>query len=486
MGARVDLTNAAESDGEGRGPTSAAQWATVTFLALFAMNLLDYTDRWVLSAVLPQLRDDLKLSNEQAGWLSAWFLISYTLISPFMGYAGDRMRRTRLLGLGVGVWSLATVGSGLAHSYHQLTIARAVLGIGEATYGVIAPTLLMDLYARDKRSRVLSWFYLAMPLGGAIGMALGGWIGKNYGWHAAFFVVGVPGLLAAMVAFGLPEPVRGLSEGVDPKRLKDHENAGASRDDYYDMMVNSSYTYSVLGMAFYTFAIGGLAYWLPTFLTVTRGIEQVRATTLLGLTTLGGAVVGMSAGGMLADRLAKTNPRALFIVPGVALIASIPFTLVAIFSTSEPWIYAGIFLAEALMFINTGPCNAVIANVVMPNMRSAAYAVAIFGVHMLGDIWSPTLMGWVADTFGQRDAMLSVFGRLLTAIGAEPTTRPGYSPENLTAGMLVVVPALLLAGVVLLAGARHLPREMALMLAKLNARPRQAAASAGTWPSLAE
>lgn len=456
-------------------PSAAGQsvknWAFVTFVALFLMNLLDYTDRWVLSAVLPQVRSDLKLTNEQAGWLSAWFLISYTAISPFMGYAGDRMKRTWLLAIGVGVWSLATVGSGLAHSYNQLCIARAFLGIGEATYGVIAPTILMDLFSREKRARIMSWFYLAMPLGGALGMSVGGFVGKHYGWNVAFFLVGVPGLFAAFSALFLPEPTRGQSEGVDPKKLQAHESAGASREDYIDLMVNSSYTYSVLGMAFYTFAIGGLAYWLPTFLMGSKGIEQVRATTLLGLTTLFAAIIGMTAGGWLADRLAKKNPAALFIVPGLALLASIPFIILAIYGQSVPVIYTGIFFAEALMFVNTGPCNAVIANVVMPNMRSAAYAVAIFAVHVLGDIWSPTIMGWVADTFGQRDAMSSIFGQFLTAIHAMPTVREGHDPENWTAGMLVVVPAVLLAGIVLLAGARHLPREMALMLAKLKSSP---------------
>jgi MFS family permease len=153
------------------------------------------------------------------------------------------------------------------------------------------------------------------------------------------------------------------------------------------------------------------------------------------------------------------------------LIAAVPFILVAIYSKSVPWIYAGIFLSEALMFINTGPCNAVIANVVLPKMRAAAYALAIFAVHFLGDIWSPMLMGWVADFFGHDDSMASGFGRALAAIGAVPSIRPGLEPENLTAGMLVVVPAVFLAGVVLLAGARHLPREMALMTARLKAPP---------------
>ncbi len=446
-------------------------WALVTFGVLFAMNLLDYIDRWVLAAVLPQIQSDLSLNNTKAGWLATLFLISYSLISPVMGYAGDRMRRTWLLGLGVGVWSLATVGTGFAHTYGQLQWARAFLGIGEATYGVIAPAVLMDLFAREVRSRVLSAFYLAMPIGGALGMLLGAWIGKHYGWHAAFFVVGAPGLLVAFTALWLPEPIRGASEGVDPERLHEHQRAGAGRDDYLELLVNSSYNYAVFGMTFYTFAIGGLAYWLPTFLTVSKGIEAVEATKLLGLTTVAAAIIGTSVGGWLADRMARTSPRALFVVPGVALIASIPFVLMTLYSTSKTGIYAGIFFSEALMFVNTGPCNAVIANVVMPNMRAAAYAVSTFVIHFLGDIWSPTLMGWVADFFGHEDSMASGFGQMLAALGAVPTTRPGQDPENLTAGMLVVVPALLLAGIVLLVGARHLPGEMALMLARLKARP---------------
>ena len=468
-----------EANGPSTGPLSASatvtataqRWAWATFVILFAMNLLDYIDRWVLASVLPQIRAEMHLSNAQAGWLATLFLISYSLISPFMGYAGDRTRRTWLLGLGVGVWSLATVGTGLARTYGHLQWARAFLGIGEATYGVIAPTILMDLFARETRARVLSFFYLAMPIGGALGMALGAVIAQRYGWHAAFFVVGAPGLVAAFFALLLPEPVRGASEKIDPERLQAHAQAGASRDDYLELLVNSSYNYAVFGMTFYTFAIGGLAYWLPTFLTVTKGIEAVKANTLLGVTTLFAAILGMSLGGWLADRLARTNPRALFLVPGVALIAAVPFLLVAIYSKSLGWIYAGIFLSEALMFINTGPCNAVIANVVMPSMRAAAFAIAIFVVHFLGDIWSPTLMGWVADFFGHEDSMASGFGRALAAIGALPTNRPGHVPENLTAGMLVVVPAVFLAGVVLLAGARHLPREMALMLARLKAKP---------------
>jgi MFS transporter, Spinster family, sphingosine-1-phosphate transporter len=479
------------SDEVGPQPSPAAtavpRWATLTFIVLFAMNLLDYTDRWILSAVLPQLKTEFKLDYMHSGLLFTLFLVSYSLVSPLMGWAGDRWKRTWLLGIGVGVWSLATVGTGLARNYGQLVLARTFLGIGEATYGVLAPTILMDLFPRERRARVMSSFYLAMPIGGALGLSLGEWIGNKpgYGWRWAFFIVGAPGLLAALTALLLPEPIRGISEGVDPRKLRAHEKRGASRADYRDLMVNSSYTYAVFGMAAYTFAIGGLGALFPTFLINAKGVEEHAKLTLMGfpvgpimllsVTTALAAIVGMSTGGWLADRLAKISPRALFLVPGLAMLASIPFVLVAFYAQKLPWIYGGIFVAEALMFINTGPCNAVIANVVAPNMRAAAYAVAVFAIHFLGDIWSPTLMGWMADTFGQKDAMQTVFGQALAAIGAVPIEHPDTTPANLMAGMLVVVPALAISGIVLLAGARHLPREMALMLARLNAtRPTEA------------
>ncbi len=464
--------------GERKGPEAPppSRAAMVTFAVLFAMNLLDYLDRNILVAVQPQLKEArLVADNFEMGRLATYFLISYSLFSPIMGWLGDRWRRTRLLAIGIGLWSLATVGTAFARNYQDLALARSLLGIGEATYGVIAPTILMDLFARGRRARVMSAFYLAMPIGTALGFGLGGTLATRFGWQAAFLVVGLPGLLAAFAALALPEPIRGASEGIDTDRLRKHEAVGASREDYIDLMVNSSYTYSVFGMSAYTFAIGGMLYWIPLFLQNTRGMPQERALWILGLVSLPAAIVGMTAGGRVADRLSKTNPRALFLVPGLAMLASIPFVLLGLFARSTPLIFVGIFVAETLMFVNTGPCNAIIANVVMPNMRAAAYAVAIFAVHFLGDIWSPMLIGWMADTFGRPEMMNTLLGRAFAAVGALPTQQADQVPENILAGLLVVVPALLISAIVLLSGARHLPREMALMRAKLKAAPRPSA-----------
>ena len=452
----------------------AAKW---TFLVLFAMNMLDYIDRWALSGVAEEIKAEFGVSDESLGSLNMYFLISYSLISPFMGWAGDRLRRTWLLAAGVGVWSLATIGTGLSTDFAHLKLARSILGIGEATYGVLAPAILMDLYPRDRRSRILSAFYLAMPVGYALGVILGGRIAVATGnWRMAFFLVGAPGFVAAIAALLLPEPIRGASEGIDPDRLKAHEQAGANRADYRDLAVNSSFTYVVLGLSAYTFAFGGLAYWLPAYLERVKGWDKAYATTALGLTGLCAAIVGMSGGGWLADRMAKTNPKALFTVSGISMLLSVPCILIALYARQHATVIVFLFLAEALLFANTGPCNAVIANVVAPNMRATAYAVSTFAIHFLGDVWSPRLMGYVSDLCGKPDTMASGFGSLLRKIDAVPVEKKNLvtgaiESTNLAAGMLVVVPAVVLGGLVLLAGARHLPREMALMVARLRAAP---------------
>jgi predicted MFS family arabinose efflux permease len=439
------------------------------FLVLFGMHLLDSAERWLMTGgVLDQVRADFRLSSAQAGWLSTVLLVGFTALAPPIGYLADRVRRPRLLAVGFALSSLATVGSGLATSYDQLQVARALVGIGEAAFMATAIALLSDLFPRRLRGRTLAGFFLALPLGATLGMSLGAAFAS---WQTAFLAAGAPGLLLALLALALPDPVRGWSDGVDIPRLRLHEQVGPSREDYIDLMVNSSYTYSVFGLAFSSFALAGLVYWLPTYLTAARGLPVAFAGLPLGATLLAAAIAGIGGGGWLADYLVIRQPRSLFILPGLAMFAAIGFVLAALYGRGIPWTLGAIFLAVALMFQSIGPCYAIIAAVVMPNMRAAACAVALSATHLLGDLWSPTLMDWVIDTFGQPDSMATVFGQFLTAIGAVPVIQPGRDPENLTAGMLSALPALVISGAVLLAASRHLPREMALMLAKLRALP---------------
>ncbi|HZW33149.1 MAG TPA: MFS transporter [Isosphaeraceae bacterium] len=469
----------AGAQAESRSAAGAVpRWAWGAFGLLCAMHLLDTAQRWLLTAVLPRVAQELKLTATQAEWLSTVTLLGFAAGGPPLGYLADRLRRPRLLALSFALGSLATVGSGLARSYDQLQVLRVLVGIGGAGFLCIALSILMDLFPRAIRGRVLAGFFLAVPPGAALGMILGRALGETASWQTAFLAVGAPGLLLALLALALPEPVRGSSEGVDVLRLRVHEHVGPSREDYLDLMVNSSYTYSVFGLAFASFAIAGLVYWLPTFLTSVQGLPAAQVDRALATTLLAAAVLGIAAGGGLADHFAATRPRALFLMPGLAMFGAIACVVVVIYRHGAAAIYGGTFLAVGLIALNLGPCYAILSRVVMPTMRAVACAAAVSAAHLLGDLWSPTLMGWVIDTFGQADSMATGFGRALAALGAVPVVLHGRDPENLTAGMLVVVPALVIAGAVLLAGARHLPREMALMLAKLRAAP----ARGGTLP----
>ena len=454
-----------------RAPEAVPLWAWAVFSLLFAMHLLDSAHRWLMTAVLREIGREFELSASQAGWLSTVLLLGFTVAAPPVGYLADRLRRPRLLALGFALASLATVATGLARTYDQLQLARVLVGVGGAAFIVIALTLLMDLFPRRIRGRVLAGFFLAMPMGAALGMILGAAFARAATWQTAFLAAGAPGLLLALLALALPETVRGWSEGVEIPRLRFHEHVGPSREDYIDLMVNSSYTYSVFGIAFSSFAIAGLVYWLPAFLTGVKGLTADQADGPLGATLLAATVLGLGAGGWLSDAFAVRKPHMLFFLPGLAMLGAIGCVLMAVYARDLVSLFGGIFLAVGLIFLEFGPCYTIISGVTMPNMRGVACAASLAATHLLGDLWSPTLMGWVIDTFGQRDSMSTSFGQLLAALGAVPVAMNGRDPENFTAGMLAILPALLISGVVLLAGSRHLPRETALMLAKLRAAP---------------
>ena len=450
---------------------SVPWWAWAVFALLFVIHILDSAQRWLMPAVLPGVGHELGLSGTQTAWLSTVLLLGFTISAPPIGYLADRLRRSRFLAVGVALGSLATVGTGLARTYEQIQIARALVGVGGAAFIVIALTILMDLFPRRLRGRVLAGFFLAMPMGAALGMVLGATFAQVATWQTAFLAAGAPGLVLALLALAVPEPVRGWTEGVDVPRLRYHEYVGPSQEDYIDLMVNSSYTYSVFGLAFSSFAIAGLVYWLPSFLTTAKGMTLVQADRSLGVTLLAAAFVGIGASGWMVDAFATRRPPMLFTIPGLAMLGSMVGVLVAIYATLIPVVLGGILLALGLMFLELATCYTIISLVVMPNMRAVACAATLSAVHLLGDLWSPSMMGWVIDTFAQRDSMSTGFGQFLMVLGAVPVAQPGQDPQNLTAGLLSVLPALLISGIVLLAGSRHLPREMALMLANLRAAP---------------
>src|SRR5262249_24600669 len=178
------------------------------------LNLLNYIDRFILAVVLPRIQSDLPLTNSQAGFLATAFLLAYFVTAPFFGALGDRLSRTRLMSLGVIAWSVATAATGVMRNFTQLLMARSCVGVGEAAYATISPALLSDYFPPDQRGRAFSTFYAAIPVGAASGYLLGGIIEAALGWRAAFYVVGLPGIAAALLALTAPDPPRGSAEGM--------------------------------------------------------------------------------------------------------------------------------------------------------------------------------------------------------------------------------------------------------------------------------
>jgi MFS family permease len=193
------------------------QSARTALGVLTGLNVLNYVDRYVGAAMLPLILSSLALSDAQGGLLQSAFILSYSLVSPLAGWLGDRYARLRLAAGGVLVWSVATVASGLAPSYAMLLLARTVIGVGEASYAVVTPSLLSDLYPPERRARVFAIFYAAIPVGTALGYALGGTIGSAFGWRTAFFAAGAPGAVLALALLAVAEPTRGASDGADAR-----------------------------------------------------------------------------------------------------------------------------------------------------------------------------------------------------------------------------------------------------------------------------
>ncbi len=263
---------------------------------LLTVNLLNYIDRQVLYAVFPLVKNDLALSDTALGFLGSSFMLCYMISAPLFGWLGDRMRRVRLAAAGLAAWSLATAGAGLAPGYRSLLAARTLVGVGEASFGTVSPGLLADYFPRERRGRVLAYFYLAIPVGSALGYLLGGNIGQHFGWHAAFLLVGIPGLLLALPVMFLREPRRGAGDA--PTEMQE-ESAGG----YAALFANRSFVTNTLAMAAMTFAMGGLAQWVPSFLNRAHGLDVARGNTLFGALTVLAGITGTLTGGWLGDRL---------------------------------------------------------------------------------------------------------------------------------------------------------------------------------------
>ena len=368
-----------------------------TLALLTAINFVNYIDRSVLFAVQPLVQQEFHQSDRVFGFLTSAFFIAYMLFAPVAGFLGDRYARRMIIVIGIAVWSGATLLTAITYDFSTLMIRHAIVGIGEASYATIAPALIADLFPEHKRGRMLAIFYLAIPTGTAVGYMLGGYLGNLYGWRTPFYVAAAPGFLLAALMAMVPEPARGAS---------DHLAATAERDTILGLFQNRAFWTASLGMAMMTFALGGMQVWMPTFLSRMRGIPLARANLIFGATVAFNGIVATMTGGWLGDRLLRRTHKAYYLVSAGGMAIALPLMLGAIYLTG-PTMFPSILVAEFFLLINTGPLNAAVVNSVGPHVRSSAIAVNLIAIHILGDVPSPPLIGWISDKTNLQTGFLS-------------------------------------------------------------------------------
>ena len=356
-------------------------------IVLTALNLLNYADRNVLYAVQPLVQDEFHLTHTQIAYLTSAFLGFYMIAAPFVGPLADRYSRKVIIVLGAVFWSGLTLLTAVTHTYGELLVRHTLVGVGEATFVTIAPTFVVDLFSEDKRARILGVFYLAIPVGSAAGYLLGGYLAPIYGWRFPFYIAAAPGFVLALAVLFLKEPERGQFDTL---------KATPERRTILGLLHNRAFRTATLGMAAMTFSLGGIQVWMPQFLFSERHYSLEQANLMFGLIVVVDGIVASLAGGWLGDYLLRRTKGAYYLVSAISMALGIPFMIVALFTSGRLMVPA-IGVAAFFLLLNTSPLNAAVMNSVDAHIRATAISVNIFVIHILGDVPSPTMMGWVAD-----------------------------------------------------------------------------------------
>ena len=380
-----------------------------TLAILTGLNLFNYVDRFVLPAVLPPLQAEMRLDDGSAGRLVSQFIFGYFISAPLFGYMGDRYSRKWLIAGGIFVWSLGTMMTGMAHTFGMLLFYRVLVGFGEASYATLSPSLISDNFKGEWRNKALTIFYVAIPVGAAIGNIMGGEIAKHYSWRHAFIWAGAPGLLLALVMLPFKEPERGHADGADPGRAK------PTPKDVLRLFVIPDYMLVVLGYAAYTFSVAAFGTWGPSFFVRAHGMDLAHADRFFGIMLVGTGLLGTFTGGYLASWWHTRNRAAYAWTLGISVMLATPLALMGFMVPNQLAAQGCLAAAMFLLFMSTGPVNTLTLETVPANLHASAMAVSIFTIHLLGDWKSSEIVGKLSTHWGLPKAVLVLPGFLFVA-----------------------------------------------------------------------
>ncbi|XP_043643581.1 protein spinster-like isoform X2 [Drosophila teissieri] len=376
-----------------------SQWFTVTVLCF--VNLINYMDRFTIAGVLTDVRADFDIGNDSAGLLQTVFVISYMVCAPIFGYMGDRYSRPWIMAVGVGLWSTTTLLGSFMKQFGWFIAFRALVGIGEASYSTIAPTIISDLFVHDMRSKMLALFYFAIPVGSGLGYIVGSKTAHLANdWRWALRVTPILGIVAVLLILLIKDPVRGHSEGSH------NLEATTYKQDIKALVKNRSFMLSTAGFTCVAFVAGALAWWGPSFIYLgmkmqpgNENIVQDDISYKFGLVAMLAGLIGVPLGSFLAQRLRGRYENCDPYICAVGLFISAPMVFAALVvpQTSESLCFFFVFVAQVALNLCWSIVADILLYVVVPTRRSTAEAFQILISHALGDAGSPYLVGAISE-----------------------------------------------------------------------------------------
>ena len=394
-------------------------YARYVLVVMVGINFLNYMDRWVAAAASPLVQKEFHLSDALIGLLGSAFLLVYAVAALPFGYWADRGVRRTVIGVGVAIWSVATLFTGFARNFAQLFLSRSVLGIGEASYYPAGTSLLSDYFPKEQRGRVMSIWGAGSTLGIAVGFAGGGYIAEKYGWRNAFFFAAIPGILFALLAFGLREPLRGSAEstGIAVKKTLD---AGVGQ--FLQLLRIPTLRATIFAQTILFFVLASNAFWLPIVLNRRFDLSVSKAGLLAGVVLVGGGLIGTLAGGWIADGRAPKHPAAHLEVGIAGFLLGSVFITVALVAPMNigpvPVFIPAFLLAVVCLYLYSGPFTALSQNVVSPALRASAVTMLLFVSHVFGDSHSTFDVGYLSDRLGSIQLALLITSPTLLIVAA--------------------------------------------------------------------
>lgn len=396
---------------------------------LFLMNLFNYCDRYAPSGIKEFIKEDLQLTDAETGLPVTAFLISYILTAPVFAHLMDNGYDPRkLIFIGVFIFSISTICASFVNTFEAFLITRCLVGIGEAAYATIGPVLLTTYYPMEFHSRVLSLFYLATPMGAALGYEVGGWIALKYGWRNVFIVIGIPSLLCCLFVFKLKwnDQIR------DNKTETPTSHSHTWKETLKYLFTHPGFILSQLGCTSTEFATGALGDWCVSFLYRYYHYSRSQITEIIGPLAFAGGVIGTLGGSWVSEHLQPYVTNKYFTVCTISnLFSALFMTIVLYVNLSLEALVIVFFSLQVSMWLYVGPSNCIVGQLPM-TMRSRAFSISILLTHLCGDAFSPFLVGFVSDEYELKTAMsLIVVGFLASALFYSiPTFKPSIYTES--------------------------------------------------------